>query len=156
MKKSVLFLIAVVMSCLFSSCDPAKSSIDKLEKLVTKVETKGDSFSQQQWDDTFVEFENLTYKMDEYDYDKLQLKQIGRLKARFYTAVAKYGIENVEGILGGLFYQAAGVVEEVAGTVTEAVESINTGELLEETEAFLDEEIEEIDEALSELESLFE
>jgi hypothetical protein len=149
MKKSILFFIVVFTSCLFYSCDSAKSSIDRLEKLVVKVETKGASFTEQQWEDVFADFESLTYKMDGYDYDRLQLKQIGRLKTRFYAAATKYGLKNIGGIFSDLLYQVEGSAEEVVNAVTEAIETVTD-------EEFLEEEIEAVDEALSELESLFE
>lgn len=149
MKKCVLCFMAIVMTLVFTSCDSAQNCIDKLERLVKKVELKGDVFTQQEWDEVFVEYEELVTKMEQYSYDKLQLKEIGRLKARFGVACAEYGIKNMGDMFSGLLHQAVGAMDEIVNTVNDAVETM-------EDEGFLQEETEEVDEILNELENLFE
>lgn len=151
MKKITYLLLCASMVLAMSSCAKmqADRQISSLEALIEKVEKDGDSFTKEDWTDVANEFDEICGKMAQYDYTDEQMKEIARLKGRFYGACTKKAVKSAGGLLNGLLQQAGGAVDGFL----EGLDLSDDGESAAISEEQLEEQVDEI---LQGLESMFE
>ena len=150
MKKITSFLLVALIALAMTSCAKwqAQHQINALESLVEKIENHGDELTRQDWQEVSDKYEAICTKINQYDYTNEQLKEIGRLKGRYYVAYAKGALNSEGGLLNGLFQQGSGLLDGVLGGVSDAIDDV-LDDISDEQED------EEMDEDLKELESLF-
>ncbi len=103
MKKSNLIKLvknsvgAIVISAAvftLSSCDPAQAAIDDLEALTEDVEQNGDSFTDEDWNESINTFGRLLEETSQHEYTDEQRREIGRLKGRYIGALTQQKIKE--------------------------------------------------------------
>jgi len=112
MKKIGLFILSAF---LLASC--ATSLPGKIDNLADKVETKGASYTLEQWEKSNVEFEKL---IDDYieNYDKYSIaekKEINAAIGRYSAAALKSGAQDVAS-------EVEDMLDELPGNIDALVE----------------------------------
>ncbi len=85
--KIFVYLLACVF--LFSSCENKQTPIKKLEKLDRALVQKSESFTEQDWENAMMEYEQIEQELSMYDYTDEELHQIGKLKGRLFAKISK-------------------------------------------------------------------
>ena len=85
--KIFVYLLACVF--LFSSCENKQTPIKKLEKLDRALVQKSESFTEQDWENAMMEYEQIEQELSMYDYTDEELRQIGKLKGRLFAKISK-------------------------------------------------------------------
>lgn len=122
-KKSHLF--ALVFVALFvSSCQSREeNAIDKLDTLVERVEKNGNGYNADDWKAVAKDLEAINKEMENYDYSKEELKEIGRKEGRIMVMMtqeaAKYLKNNYQSILEGVGSFVKGIKEGVESELDE-------------------------------------
>ncbi len=120
-----IHLFAIVFVALFiSSCQSQEEkAIDKLDTLVERVEKNGNDYSADDWKAVVKDLEAINKEMENYDYSKEELKEIGRKEGRIMVMMtheaAKYLKNNYQSILEGVGSFAKGIKEEVESELDE-------------------------------------
>ena len=120
-----IHLFALVFVALFiSSCQSQEEkAIDKLDTLVERVEKNGNDYSADDWKAVVKDLEAINKEMENYDYSKEELKEIGRKEGRIMVMMtheaAKYLKNNYQSILEGVGSFAKGIKEEVESELDE-------------------------------------
>lgn len=120
-----IHLFALVFAALFvSSCQSQEEkAIDKLDTLVERVEKNGNDYSADDWKAVVKDLEAINKEMENYDYSKEELKEIGRKEGRIMVMMtheaAKYLKNNYQSILEGVGSFAKGIKEEVESELDE-------------------------------------
>ena len=83
----VLFVISVVI---LTSCDKQQGVIEDYTALVEEIETDGENFTEQDWEDFSQRCENVETEMQQYSFDKEQKKEIRKLQGRMAAAIGKH------------------------------------------------------------------
>lgn len=76
----VLLIHFFIISCLCTSCNPAQDAYNSLVNLSERIDTKSAHFSQADWDDTALLYDDIVQTINRYDYSIQQQKQIDSLK----------------------------------------------------------------------------
>ena len=84
----VLFVISVVI---LTSCDKQQGVIEDYTALVEEIETDGENFTEQDWEDFSQRCENVETEMQQYSFDKEQKKELRKLQGRMAAAIGKHG-----------------------------------------------------------------
>lgn len=84
----VLFVISVFI---LSSCDKQQGVIEDYTALVEEIETDGENFTEQDWEDFSQRCENVETEMQQYSFDKEQKKELRKLQGRMAAAIGKHG-----------------------------------------------------------------
>ena len=83
----VLFVISVFI---LTSCDKQQGVIEDYTALVEEIETDGENFTEQDWEDFSQRCENVETEMQQYSFDKEQKKEIRKLQGRMAAAIGKH------------------------------------------------------------------
>ena len=117
MKKRILIVIAVCMTMMTAmmGCKSAEQrNIDRMETIVEKAETQGDTYSAEDWEVAISRFESALEKIETSD-KKLtseQLKEIGRLTARMAKVTTKYYFGVLTDVVSDKAQELSGFLEE--------------------------------------------
>lgn len=84
----VLFVISVFI---LTSCDKQQGVIEDYTALVEEIETDGENFTEQDWEDFSQRCENVETEMQQYSFDKEQKKELRKLQGRMAAAIGKHG-----------------------------------------------------------------
>ena len=92
-KKALLTLTAVMLGlfCLTSCQSQEERTISKLEQLSERIEENGDKYDVEDWNGIMKEMESISDDIEDCDLTSQQMKEVGRLQAKFYKAVMKNG-----------------------------------------------------------------
>ena len=92
-KKALLTLTAVMLGlfCLTSCQSQEERTISKLEQLSERIEENGDKYDVEDWNGIMKEMESISDDIEDCDLTNQQMKEVGRLQAKFYKAVMKNG-----------------------------------------------------------------
>ena len=154
MKKLVIF--CAVMLCLVA-CHPAQTKKDTLKDLVENVEKNSDKFTEADWELSDAKYESILQAMEEYDYSNEELREIGRLKARYVKEVGKNKMRIFKKNLNNLFQQSMGVMDELKEYQPEVEAYVEDLEgMIDSMEVDDIEDVDDIEEVFSSLESLLE
>lgn len=148
MKKTVTFIFCCIVICLAVACNQKKKTMDDLQDLTEQVEKKGAQYSRENWEDVYNKYTEISDRITQQKYSNEELRTIGRLKMRFFTACAKQGCNTFGNMLNNFFQQSVGAGEEINDQLKGIEQDISAA-----AENTLDEMP---DEALQELEKLFE
>ena len=115
-----LHQILLIIACAFcmASCSYSSDPISRLSSLCESIESDGNSFSQEDWEGVIAEFESIQEELANGEYTQEELKEIGRLEARFYVkAGSKLGGKYLRGIKS----EIEGITEELENTDFEQI-----------------------------------
>lgn len=89
MKILKIFVYLLVCVFIFASCENKQTPIKKLEKLDRTLVQKSDSFTEQDWENAMMEYEQIEQELSMYDYTDEELRQIGKMKGRLFAKISK-------------------------------------------------------------------
>ena len=118
MKSLHRILLIITCTLCITSCYYSSDPISRLSSLCESIETDGNNFSQEEWEGVLAEFESIQEELANGEYTKEELKEIGRLEARFYVkAGSKLGGKYLRGIKS----EIEGITEELENTDFEQI-----------------------------------
>lgn len=118
MKSLHRILLIITCALCITSCYYSSDPISRLSSLCESIETDGNNFSQEDWEGVLAEFESIQEELANGEYTQEELKEIGRLEARFYVkAGSKLGGKYLRGIKS----EIEGITEELENTDFEQI-----------------------------------
>jgi uncharacterized Zn finger protein len=82
-----LYLLVCVF--IFASCENKQTPIKKLEKLDRTLVQQSESFTEQDWENALMEYEQIEEELSRYNYTDEELRQIGKMKGRLLAKISK-------------------------------------------------------------------
>lgn len=116
MKKLHRILLLIVCALLISSC--SSDPISRLRSLCEAIEEDGSNFTGEDWEGVIAEFQEIQEELAEGSYTQDELKEIGRLEARFYV---KAGSKLGGAYMRGVKSEIEGIIEELDNTDFEQI-----------------------------------
>ena len=86
LKFSIYLLLCVFI---FASCENKQTPIKKLEKLDRTLVQQSESFTEQDWENALMEYEQIEQELSMYNYTDEELRQIGKMKGRLLAKISK-------------------------------------------------------------------
>jgi len=119
--KVVKLLALSLLLVVVSSCKTQEEKvISKMQALAERVESKGDSYNDEEWEKVISDFEALQQQAEECNFTSEQLKEYAKAEAELNTAIVKHGFKKaINGVTD--------VIEEGAGVVGGILEGIMEG-----------------------------
>lgn len=109
-------LFAVILCC---SCSSKQDPITDLEDLAFELKENSEDYSQSDWEKAAVKYSEIEEQMQQYEYSDEELKQIGKLKAQCFKAIAKSTGKALKNQMHNLQMQLEGASEEMEGALDE-------------------------------------
>lgn len=101
-----LFMSKVMRKCfylmlvgLIMSCSNSQNPIDDLESLVDEIEESSSDFTEEDWENISLEYEEIEAKLQQNEYTDEELKEIGKLQGRYAAKVTKAAIKETKDAL---------------------------------------------------------
>ena len=94
MKKKALLTLTVIMLGLFclTSCQSKEErTISKLQQLSEQIEEDGANYDVEDWNGIMKKMESISEDIEDCDLTSQQMREVGRLQAKFYKAIMKNG-----------------------------------------------------------------
>ena len=85
--KFYIYLLVCVF--IFASCENKQTPIKKLEKLDKTLVQQSESFTEQDWENALMEYEQIEQELSRYNYTDEELRQIGKKKGRLLAKISK-------------------------------------------------------------------
>ena len=85
--KFYIYLLVCVF--IFASCENKQTPIKKLEKLARTLVQQSESFTEQDWENALMEYEQIEQELSMYNYTDDELRQIGKMKGRLLAKISK-------------------------------------------------------------------
>lgn len=85
--KFYIYLLVCVF--IFASCENKQTPIKKLEKLDRTLVQQSESFTEQDWENALMEYEQIEQELSIYNYTDEELRQIGKMKGRLLAKISK-------------------------------------------------------------------
>lgn len=85
--KFCIYLLVCVF--IFTSCENKQAPIKKLEKLDRTLVQQSESFTEQDWENVLMEYEQIEQELSMYNYTDDELRQIGKMKGRLLAKISK-------------------------------------------------------------------
>ena len=113
MKTKVLsFLIILFTAYVLTSCQTKEERvISNMEKLAELIESDGESFNNEDWNDVFVEYEQLQEEATQCEFTQEQIKELGRVEGRLAAKLTKERAKNLGRDFKNLLESGKGFVE---------------------------------------------
>ena len=126
--KILIAIVSLALSVTIIGCKTAQERyIDKLETIVEKAESHGDSYSEHDWEIAVKRFENTLEKIEASD-QKLtseQLKEIGRLTGRMSKVAAKHYVGEFSNIINDKAEELSGFLEGLSEDLEDVEDEID-------------------------------
>lgn len=140
----------VVLAVMMASCTSAEEKLlNRFEKIVTEVEKRADTLSEEQWKKYDDQVEDVVEDVRESlsKFSKEQREKLGNLYGRYVKVRMKAGISAYKENFDNAMDVANGFLDEVGNEVSSATEEIlnATSEKTEEMLERLDREDEDVD-----------
>ena len=88
--KTLKFCIYLLFCILvFASCENKQTPVKKLEKLDRTLVQQSESFTEQDWENALMEYEQIEEELSRYNYTDEELRQIGKMKGRLLAKISK-------------------------------------------------------------------
>lgn len=93
MKKiAFVFCMALVWATVATSCKPHEDRvIDRINSLSEKVKNNAERWDADQWADALDELEDIHYDMEDCEFTKDQLRELGRVEGRLHMIIVTEG-----------------------------------------------------------------
>ena len=108
----IYFLILLVMSIAFTSCDKRQSAINNLENFSEELKENSSDYSSQDWEEANEQYQLLVEQIDQYEYTDEELKEIGKIKARCLKQMTKGAMKQFQDGIHSITKQMEGAIEE--------------------------------------------
>lgn len=89
MKKLKFCIYLLVCVFIFASCENKQTPVKKLEKLDRTLVQQSESFTEQDWENALMEYEQIEEELSRYNYTDEELRQIGKMKGRLLAKISK-------------------------------------------------------------------
>ena len=154
MKKIVLLFVSALL--VLSSCNGWKQVPNRLEKLVDKIEARGDDFSEEDWNKVSAEYDEIIQQYSDHQ-DKYTLdesKRVVKAVGRYHALVIKRGFKNAASFVNDIISNAPAYLEGLGDAIEETEEDAK--EAIEEgAEGVVDKISEGVENILDKLDNLF-
>lgn len=107
-KNLCLLLMLLVM---MTSCSTERRALSQMRTLTHDIETKGQTYDRQDWQDAYAEYKTINDKMDVQKLNREQQREYGELQARCVAGFAKCQVENVVDQVKAWINQGSGFVK---------------------------------------------
>lgn len=84
----------------------------ELEHLSEELNDNSSKYSRQDWEDAFVQYQQIIEQIDQYEYTDEELKEIGKLKVRCLKEMSKGSLKQFQGEIYSVSKQLEGALEE--------------------------------------------
>ena len=118
MKRLHLLPLLLASILCFTSCYYSTDPISRLRSLCESIETDGSNFSKDDWEGVIAEYEDIQQELANSEFSQEELKEIGRLEARFYV---KAGSKLGGAYMRGVKSEIEGIIEELDNTDFEQI-----------------------------------
>ena len=119
MKILKIFVYLLVCVFIFASCENKQTPIKKLEKLDRTLVQQSESFTEQDWENALMEYEQIEEELSRYNYTDEELRQIGKMKGRLLAKISKEYLnktmDEVDSYLKMFEGALEGFMEELGG-----------------------------------------
>ena len=119
MKKLKFCIYLLVCVFIFASCENKQTPIKKLEKLDRTLVQQSESFTEQDWENALMEYEQIEQELSMYNYTDEELRQIGKMKGRLLAKISKEYLnktmDEVDSYLKMFEGALEGFMEELGG-----------------------------------------
>ena len=116
MERLQQIILLIVCALLITSC--SSDPISRLRSLCGVIEEDGSNFNSEDWEGVIAEYQDIQEELAESSFTQDELKEIGRLEARFYVkAGSKLGGSYMRGIKS----EIEGIIEELDNTDFEQI-----------------------------------
>ena len=96
MKKKLDLLVIITMLFMLCSCQSKEEHvISELEKLAIQIDQRADSFTNNDWENVMMKYEELHEQALECDFTTEQYKELGRVEGKLTTIFAKEGTKKI-------------------------------------------------------------
>lgn len=109
MIKNFIIMAAFLLS--FMACQNAETPVNRLSSLANQIEENGENYTEQDWEDIAVEYEQIKEELSEYEYSDEELKEIGRLKGKISAMMAKEALRDFSRELENMGKQIEGGID---------------------------------------------
>lgn len=116
MKKLQRYILLIGCILFITSCN--SDPISRLRSLCEAIEEDGSNFTGEDWEGVIAEFQDIQEELAEGDFTQAELKEIGRLEARFYV---KAGSKLGGAYMRGIKSEIEGIIEELDNTDFEQI-----------------------------------
>ncbi len=112
-----LCLLVVFMT----SCKTKEEKvIHKLQALAERIENKGDSFDEADWDKVMTDLEAIQQQAKECEFSSEQLKELAKAETEVNAAIVKHGFKKAVKDFNDTIEEGAGVVNGILDGVKES------------------------------------
>ena len=164
--KALHILLISLMGLFAVSCNPKDVPVNDMKNICTELEEKGDSYTEQDWENLETQMEQIEKEMDRYDYTDEELKEIGKIKGRIlgyqtknavkiFKENAKDAAKMIEGGLEGFLDALSEDSEETPESSAEADTADVEKQLGEAFNRIMEEAGDSIEELAKEIEKAF-
>ena len=127
MKRNAVICFALLLSLFVMSCtNDAEKSIEKMERIVERVEGNYKTYTVEDWENVFEEIGEVTEEFADVDFSEKQLEKITRLNAKVSERCTEQLISNFgtvfSGVMKGMVNGFKNVFEELEEAVDELEE----------------------------------
>ena len=127
--KTLKFCIYLLVCILvFASCENKQTPVKKLEKLDRTLVQQSESFTEQDWENALMEYEQIEQELSMYNYTDEELRQIGKMKGRLLAKISKEYLNKTMDEVDSYLKMFEGALEgfmEELGTALDSEEDYN-------------------------------
>ena len=111
MKKYLFICLTFALVFSFTSCDSSQSAINDLEVLLQEIETKYQTYTEEDWENMSLSYSAIEEELAKHEYTDEELKEIGRLKGKCMGYLTKQSIKDLEKQIKDLTKELEGGIE---------------------------------------------
>lgn len=108
MKKGILILLLGVV---LAACNADQVAIKDLEKFTQRMEQKSPNWSEADWDDAALQYNEICATLERYEYTEEQLRQIGVCEGKCTALFLKHSAANATRDLHNAVIEIGGAVD---------------------------------------------
>ena len=114
MKEAIQVLTLCLLVAFMTSCQTKEEKvIHKLQAIAERIENKGDSFDEADWDKVMADLEAIHQQAKECEFSSEKLKELAKAKAEVNAAIVKHGFKKAVNDLNDTIEEGAGVVNGI-------------------------------------------
>lgn len=154
MKIKVFLIVAALL--VLSSCNNWKQVPSRLERLVDKIEERGDDFSESNWEKVRAEYYDIMDQYYEYrdKYSSEDSNRVLKAAGRYHALMLKRGFKDAASYINGIISNAPAYLEGI-GEALEETEDDTLDAIEEGVENVVDKISEGVENILDKLDNLF-
>lgn len=101
-------MMIMMLAMMLTSCSTERRALGQMRTLTHNIETKGDTYTMQDWKDAYEDYREIDARMDVKKLNNEQQKEYGELQARCITSFARCKVEGVVNAVRAYVNQGSG------------------------------------------------